>query len=227
MRKEKTGAIVVAAGKSRRMEGTDKVFADLGGKPLLARVISTLQECNCVDQIVVVVSQENLGRGQQLQDKYNWSKVSGFCLGGERRQDSVREGLKRLIGCDWVVIHDGGRPLVSVDLIERGLVEAKGTGAAIAAVPAKDTIKVATADGFVQSTLRRETLWVVQTPQVFRFALIEQAHHQIREDVTDDAMMVEQLGHRVRIYMGSYENIKVTTPDDLALAEMIVRNREL
>ncbi|MFA4836737.1 MAG: 2-C-methyl-D-erythritol 4-phosphate cytidylyltransferase [Dehalococcoidia bacterium] len=227
MEKERFGVIIVAAGQSRRMNGLDKVFADLGGRPLLARALDTFQESAVVDEIVVVLSEQNMERGQRLLDEYGWSKVRALCPGGPRRQDSVKEGLKRLIDCLWVAIHDGARPLAPSDLIDRGLAEAKDSGAAAAAVPVKDTIKAVATDGFVQSTLPRDTLWAVQTPQVFRFDLINQAHDQIAEDVTDDAMMVERLGHKVKLYMGSYENIKVTTPDDLALAEIILRNRQV
>jgi 2-C-methyl-D-erythritol 4-phosphate cytidylyltransferase len=225
MRGEKIGAIVVAAGQSQRMNGLDKTFADLGEKPLLAWVLDTLQQCSAMDEIVVVLSRENLERGKKLQTEYGWSKVAALCVGGARRQDSVKEGLQRLTDCQWVVIHDGARPLLSPDLVERGLVEARYTGAAIAAVPVKDTVKIATPDGFVRDTPRRDNLWAVQTPQVFRSDLIKQAHDQITDDVSDDATMVERLGHRVKLYMGSYKNIKITTPDDLVMAEWILRNR--
>jgi 2-C-methyl-D-erythritol 4-phosphate cytidylyltransferase len=225
MRTEKIGAIVAAAGQSQRMNGLDKAFADLGGKPLLAWVLGTLQQCNAVDEIVVVLSRDNLERGKKLQNESGWSKVAALCVGGARRQDSVKEGLTRLTDCQWVVIHDGARPFLTPELVERGLDEARLSGAAIAAVPVKDTVKVATPDGFVRDTPRRDNLWAVQTPQVFRFDLINQAHDQITDDVSDDATMVERLGHRVKLYMGSYKNIKITTPDDLALAELILRNR--
>ncbi len=166
-----------------------------------------------------------LVRGQNLAGEHRWSKVSQCCLGGTRRQDSVKEGLRRLTDCRWVVIHDGARPLLDTNLIEKGLAEARENGAAIAAVPVKDTIKTASPDGFVQDTPQRDGLWAVQTPQVFRFDLISRAHEEIPEDVSDDAMMVEKLGHKVKLFMGSYENIKITTPEDLALAAIILRNK--
>ncbi|MBA7702818.1 2-C-methyl-D-erythritol 4-phosphate cytidylyltransferase [subsurface metagenome] len=215
------GAIIVAAGESRRMGGGDKVFALLNGKPLLACVVDAFERCNSVDQIVVVVNEENLKRCQQLVVEQGRSKVSEVCLGGRRRQDSVAAGLSRLGHCDWVVIHDGARPLITVDLIERGLEVAKETGAAVAAVPVTDTIKIAGDDRLVQQTLSRQSLWAVQTPQVFRFDIITEAYRQAEAEVTDDASLVEQLGYKVKLYMGSYDNIKVTTPDDLALAEVL------
>ena len=225
MQDGKVGAVIVGAGQSERMGGVDKLFVNAGGRPLLARVIDLFQECNLVDEIVVVLGEGNLDRGRKLADEYGWSKVSRLCPGGDRRQDSVRKGLKKLTDCQWVVIHDGARPLLGTELIERGLVEARRSDAAVAAVPVKDTIKIASPDGFVRDTPRRDSLWSVQTPQVFRYDLIWRAHEEISEDVSDDAMMVEKLGHRVKLYMGSYDNIKITTPEDLALAELMLRNK--
>ncbi len=218
---QKVGAVIAAGGSSQRMGGVDKVFALAGGKPVLARVIDVFQRCNSIDQIVVVLSQQNLKQGQQLVTEQGWSKVTDVCPGGERRQDSVVAGLNRLSHCDWVVIHDGARPLVTEDLIDRGLETAIKTGAAVATVPVTDTIKVAGEDGFVQGTPPRHNLWAVQTPQVFRFDIIAEAYRQAKGEVTDDATLVEQLDYRVKLYTGSYSNIKVTTPDDLALAEFL------
>jgi len=216
----KTGAVITAAGESRRMGGEDKVFASLCGQPVLERVIETFQKCARIDQIVVVLSERNLERGKEL-------KVSDVCVGGSRRQDSVLAGIKRLDHCDWVVIHDGARPLVTEELIERGLDAAMETGAAVAAVPVTDTIKVAGEGEFVHQTLPRQNLWAVQTPQVFRIDIVEEAYRQVEGEVTDDSSLVEQLGYSVRLYMGSYDNIKITTPDDLAIAEILWRKRVL
>ncbi len=223
---QKVGAVIVAAGSSRRMSGVDKVFTLLNGKAVLTRVVDIFQRCNPIDQIVVVLSQQNLKPGQQLVAEQGWSKVTDVCPGGERRQDSVVAGLSRLSHCSWVVIHDGARPLVTEELIKHGLEAATETGAAVAAVPDTDTIKVAGDDRFVQETPPRRNLWAVQTPQVFRFDIIAEAYRQAKGEVTDDATLVEQLGYRVQLYMGSYDNIKVTTPDDLALAEVLWRKHE-
>ncbi len=132
-------------------------------------------------------------------------------------------GLKQLKDCQWVVIHDGARPLVTKDLIERGLSEAKDTGAAVAALPVTDTIKIAGDDRIVQQTPLRQNLWAVQTPQVFRFDIIAQAYKKAKGEVTDDASLVERLGYKVKLYMGAYDNIKITNPDDLALAEVLLK----
>ncbi len=222
---QKTAAVIVAAGKSQRMGGADKVLALLGDKPVLARVIDVFQGCASIQQIVVVLSEPNLKTGRQLVAEQGWSKVS-VCPGGNRRQDSVMAGLKQLKKCGWVVIHDGARPLVTEGLIEQGLETARETGAAAAAVPVIDTIKVAGDDRLVRETPPRRNLWAVQTPQVFRFDIIAEAYRQVTDEVTDDATLVERLGHKVKLYMGSYDNIKVTTPDDLALAEWLLDHRK-
>lgn len=208
------------------MGGVDKIFAPLLGKPLLVHSVDVFQGCPAIDQVVIVLSQDKIEAGRRLVREYNWCKVVGVCSGGARRQDSVREGLKRLSGCQWVVIHDGARPCLGVDLIEKGLEQARDSGAAIAAVPVSDTIKVVSPDAFVEQTPLRHSLWSVQTPQVFRFDIIDEAHRKARGEVTDDATLVEQLGYRVKVYPGSDTNIKVTIPEDLALAEAILRTRE-
>jgi len=223
--REKVGAVIAGAGISQRMGGVDKIFLSLAGKPLVAHVLDVFQECTVVDQIVIVLNETSLERGQRLVEEGGFSKVIGICPGGERRQDSVAEGLERLEGCQWVVIHDGARPCLTLDLIEKGLEEAQQTGAAIAAVPVKETIKIVEAEGTIQDTPRRENLWVAQTPQVFRFDIIREAYRQGKGEVTDDASLVEALGYKVRIYMGSYDNIKVTTSEDLALADIVLRKR--
>ncbi len=218
---ERVGAVIVAAGESQRMGGMDKMQAQLGGRPVLSRVIDTFESCAPVNQIVVVVNKKSEAWCRQLVAGGAWPKVSDICPGGKRRQDSVAAGLKHLKPCDWVVVHDGARPLVTVDLITDGLAAARETGAAVAAVPVKDTIKVAGDDRIVRETLPRRSLWSVQTPQVFRFDIITEAYRQAKSDVTDDASLVEPLGYKVKLYPGAYANIKVTTPDDLALAEIL------
>ncbi len=219
----KVGAVIVAAGLSERMGVVDKVTTLLGGKPILAWVASTFQNSFLVNQVVMVVNEMNLEPWEQLVRKNRWSKVIDICRGGRRRQDSVAAGLDRLCNCEWVVIHDGARPFLTEDLIIRGLTAAKETGAAAAAVRIIDTVKIAGDDMFVRKTPARKHLWAVQTPQVFRYDIITSAHHQIKKEVTDDASLVEQLDYRVKLYMGSYDNIKITTPSDLALAEVLLQ----
>jgi 2-C-methyl-D-erythritol 4-phosphate cytidylyltransferase len=224
--KQRAGAVIVAAGKSQRMGEIDKLFALLGGKPLLVRTTQPFQQCPLIDQVVVVVSGEKEELCRRLVSGEEWSKVSDVCLGGRRRQDSVAAGLKHLRDCQWVVIHDGARPFVTVDLIERGLEAARETGAAVAAVPVKDTIKVSGDDRIVHQTPPRQNLWAIQTPQVFLIDIITEAYKKANGDVTDDASLVEQLGYKVKLYMGAYDNIKITTPEDLALAEVLWQKHE-
>jgi 2-C-methyl-D-erythritol 4-phosphate cytidylyltransferase len=225
-KKETVAAIIVAAGDSQRMGGVDKMFAPLCGRPVLARVIDTFQKCKRIDQIIVVMSSKNIEQCRRLVALEGWSKVKDVCLGGKQRQDSVAEGLKRLKYGEWVVIHDGARPLVTIDLIEKGLDVAKETGAAVAALPVTDTIKVAGADAIVRQTLSRQNLRAVQTPQIFRIDVIMNTYRHVFGDVTDDASLVEKAGYKVKLYPGSYDNIKITTPADLAMAEALWKEYE-
>ncbi len=202
---ERVGAIIVAAGESRRMNGVDKLFAPLGGKPVIVRTVNVFQTSEFVDEIILVVAERNIDVVNKFVKDEGWSKVRAVLAGGARRQDSVAAGLKGIRDCPWVVIHDGARPLVSEDLICCGLAEAVETGAAVAAVPVKDTVKVAGDDRLVRSTPPRNSLWAVQTPQVFRFDIINEAYRQVETEVTDDASLVEQLGYKVKLYMGAYD----------------------
>jgi 2-C-methyl-D-erythritol 4-phosphate cytidylyltransferase len=173
-----------------------------------------------VQQIVLVLNDEDLARGQKLKKERGWSKVT-LCHGGARRQDSVMEGLKQIRVCDLVMIHDGARPFLTPDLIGDGLKAVGETKSAVAAVPVKDTIKLTADEKLVGETLQREKLWAAQTPQIFSFDVITRAYENLATEVTDDAAAVERLGHEVQLYMGDYKNIKVTTAEDLALARII------
>ncbi len=206
------------------MNGIDKVLAPLRSKPVLSYVISAFDSCELIDQIVLVVNEKSLEQCQKLIAEEKITTPIDICLGGERRQDSVAAGLKQLKDCDWVVIHDGARPLVTKELIEAGLKAAKETGAAVAAVPVTDTIKVADDDRTVLETPSRRNLWAVQTPQVFRPDIITKAYRQVRGEATDDAALAEQAGYKVKLYMGSYDNIKITTTQDLLIAEALIES---
>ncbi|MBN1188808.1 MAG: 2-C-methyl-D-erythritol 4-phosphate cytidylyltransferase [Dehalococcoidales bacterium] len=223
MKKSEVCAIIAAAGESLRMNGVDKIMTTLAGKPVLVWSIEAFQSSPLVDRIVLVNSQKTLEPVQCLVIDQKWSKVADVCTGGRRRQDSVAAGLRVLGSCEWVIIHDGARPLVTRELIERGLEAARETGAAAAAVPVTDTVKLAGDDRTVIETLPRRNLWAVQTPQVFRTDILKEAYRQVRGDVTDDAALVEQTGTRVKLYEGSYDNIKITTPRDLAIAEVLMK----
>lgn len=223
----KVAAIIVAAGSSTRMQGVDKTFAPLLGRPLISHTLDRFEEFLPVSQVVLVLAADSLDVGRSLVRDRHYRKISHVCAGGARRQDSVKAGLDALDPCDWVMVHDGARPGVDTALLQRGLdaVAASPHGAAIAGVPVKDTIKVVDAAGLVTDTPPRETLWAAQTPQVFAYDLLRQAHAAFDGDATDDAMMVESLGRQVTMFPGSYENLKVTTPEDLAVVEAVLRRR--
>jgi 2-C-methyl-D-erythritol 4-phosphate cytidylyltransferase len=214
----KVSAIIVAAGDSQRMGGIDKLFAPLGGRPVLAHVLDAFENCKKVDRIVLVMGAKNIDEGRRIVALAHWTKLTDICLGGKRRQDSVAEGLKVVRQSEWIIIHDGARPFVTVELIERGLDAVKETGAAAAAVPVTDAIKFVKGSDIVLQTLPRENLRAVQTPQVFRFDIIKNTYKFQAGDVTDDAALVEKAGYKVKLFMGAYDNIKITTPDDLAAA---------
>ena len=221
------GAIVLAAGGSSRMSGRDKLFLPLAGQPLLAHSLGAFQASPLVQAIVLVMSSANLDQGQALVSEGRFDKVVAVCTGGQRRQDSVRAGLAVLPACDYVAVHDGARPLLTAELIADGQEAAQRSGAAVPAVRLTDTVKEAGPDGLVRRTLDRDSLWTVQTPQVFRRDLLEEAHRQVRADVTDDAAMLEALGHPVQLFTGSSLNLKITTEADLALAEALLARRNI
>ncbi len=219
------GAVIVAGGRSERMGGADKLWLPLPSKngreePLIAHTLSPFQRSRHIDRAVLVVAEDAVDRAETLVREHGFKKIA-VAKGGARRQDSVLAGLTALEGCDWAIIHDGARPLVTRDLIERGLKQAKETGASCSAIPVPDTVKEATA-GRIVRTVDRSRLWLAQTPQTFRYDLLLDAHKRASGDVTDDASLVEALGVEVRLYEGSARNIKVTTPDDLAIVRALL-----
>jgi len=219
--------VIVAAGNSRRMQGRDKLWAPLAGRITLACTVNVFEASPIIDMIILVVSSEKLTAAAALCKQEGWRKIVAIVPGGMRRQDSVCAGLDSLSkiapSTEWVMIHDGARPLVTAAMLEAGLQAAQQHLAAIAAVPVKDTIKLVQ-DGKVRTTLDRSELWAVQTPQVFSFPLIYQAHHSsaAQADVTDDAALLERSGQAVAIFQGAYTNIKITTQEDLLLAEAFI-----
>ena len=221
-------AIIVAAGTSRRMHGRDKLWTPLAGRITLARTIDVFESSPIIDSIILVLNSERINDVAALCEYEDWQKITALVPGGQRRQDSVCAGLDTLATisptCQWVMIHDGARPLVTPGILEAGLHAAQQYQAAIAAVPVKDTIKLVQ-KGKVSSTIDRSQLWAIQTPQVFSFPLIYQAHHSsvAQRDVTDDAALLEELGQPVTIFPGAYTNIKITTQEDLLLAEAFIK----
>jgi 2-C-methyl-D-erythritol 4-phosphate cytidylyltransferase len=224
----KSSAIIAAAGSSRRMEGRDKLWTPLAGRITLARTIDVFEASPLIDDIVLVLNAERIDDATTLCQQEGWRKITSFVAGGIRRQDSVRIGLETLANLDpktqWVMIHDGARPLVTPGLLESGLKAAHACQAAIAAIPVKDTIKQVQ-QGWIHNTLDRTYLWAIQTPQVFSFDLIYHAYHTslLQQEFTDDAALLEQLGQPVAIFPGSYSNIKITTQEDLLIAEALIK----
>ncbi len=219
----RVGAVIVAAGRSTRMVGVDKTFAPILGRPLVAHTLDRFESSSLIDQIVLVLAEDSLEQGLKLVEERGYSKVAHVCAGGLRRQDSVRNGLDLLSRCDWVMVHDGARPCLDDAMLQRGLDAAAECGSAVAGVPVKDTIKLVSSEQMVKDTPDRSRLWAAQTPQVFRYDLLLEAHQTCTQDVTDDAAMVESLGHPVKMFLGAYENIKVTTTDDLVVAETFLK----
>jgi len=218
----KTIAIIVAGGQGKRM-GKPKQFLRIAGRPMLAWTLRAFQESRVVDGIILVVAKDQLAKARRLK----FSKVLKVVAGGKERQDSVRHGLKELpASTEMVVIHDGARPAVSKELIEKSVKAARRFGAAVAGVPVKDTLKLVNSGRWtVDRTLDRGRVWQAQTPQTFKASLIRKAYAKVRGKFTDDAMLVERMGIPVKMVRGSYENFKVTTPEDLKLMEAVLKNR--
>lgn len=222
------GAVVAAGGAGRRLKSRHhKPFVPLAGRPLVSWTLKALEQVPAIGGIVLVVHRQDLGSAKRLLRRFRVSKVLAVVPGGATRSESVSRGLAALPKeFRWVLIHDGARPLVSPSVVEETLRTALRFKAATAAVPVVPTVKEGRGR-WVKRTLNRNHLWAVQTPQAFRRDLLEKAHlagRARRMQATDDAALVETLGVRVRIVPGSHRNIKVTTPEDLVIAEALLKN---
>lgn len=222
-------AVIPAAGSGIRMGLEEaKQYLQLGGKPLLARTLRTFQECHLVDSIILVVPEKDVDYClQQIVQRYQLSKVYKVISGGERRQDSVRNGIEAVAdSCRWVLIHDGVRPFVSTELIEKVIKAARRFRAVITGLPVTETIKQAGSKGNVLRTIERRDLWLMQTPQIFRREDIHLAHQEALKrgwtEATDEAFLVEKIGISVKIIEGEERNIKITTPHDLQVARFLL-----
>ena len=217
------GAVIVAAGNASRMGGIDKVMAPIKNEPMIRRTVRTFQECDAVSEIVIVTREDLIGQISQLCAAYD--KVTAVVQGGSSRQESVNLGLAALSEkVKLAAIHDGARPLATYELIDRAIRAAHTYGAAAPAIPVKDTIKTVEG-GTVVNTPDRSKLRAVQTPQVFDIDLLKGALKKAAQDkaeVTDDCSAVERLGMKVKIVEGDERNIKVTTPMDLKIAELLL-----
>lgn len=224
------GAVVLAAGKGSRMHSqVEKQFMTLAGKPLGAYCLAALEEK--VDEIVLVSAPgEEAYCYDTLVRPYGFTKVTAVTAGGKERYHSVYEGLKKILDCEFVLIQDSARPCLTGQIIDRCIDGARRMDACVAGMPVKDTIKEVGAEGFALRTPDRNYLWMIQTPQAFRYGIVMQAYERMmKEDngelgITDDAMVVENWGDRhVYVVEGAYENIKVTTPEDLDVAELYLK----
>ncbi|MGQ9647658.1 MAG: 2-C-methyl-D-erythritol 4-phosphate cytidylyltransferase [Thermodesulfobacteriota bacterium] len=225
----KVDAIIVSAGKGQRfMERKKKQFYLLADRPLLAHTLDQFEACPLIRSVLLVASEEDMDYTlKEIVEKYHYRKIAQIIPGGKRRQDSVKNGLDALAeSAEIVMIHDGVRPFVTRAMIEDSIHLAIRFGAVVVAMPVKDTIKMSNPDGTVLRTLDRESLWQTQTPQTFQAKLIREAYAKATQDGfvgTDDASLVERLGGKVHILPGSYTNIKITTPEDLMLAHLLLK----
>ena len=236
MSKDKCTAIVLAAGRGSRM-GTkiQKQYLEICGKPVLYYSLAVFETSELIDEIILVT-----GEGQsdycrrEIIEKYNISKVKKIVTGGKERYESVYNALKGMDREGYVFIHDGARPFVDERMIERTYYAVKKYRACVAGMPSKDTIKIVDENAFAVNTPERQYVWCIQTPQVFETALICDAYSALMENeaneigITDDAMVLERMKNcTVKLVEGSYENIKITTPEDLTVAESLIKKRNL
>jgi 2-C-methyl-D-erythritol 4-phosphate cytidylyltransferase len=227
----KVTVLVPAAGTGKRMgKATAKQFLALGDKPILAHTLLAFQRASEIDEIIPILSEEDLETCLgEIIEGYHITKVKTLVVGGKERQDSVMNGLHKLTkDAAIVLVHDGVRPFVTPEMIKETVDYAKKGECVAVGVPIKDTIKEVNDRGMVRHTLERSRLWAIQTPQAFPVRALKRAYEEASEQRvfgTDDATIVEKTGGSVRVIMGSYENIKITTPEDLLLAEEILKRR--
>lgn len=234
--KKHCSAIVLAAGSGKRMKSdTKKQYMLIYDKPVIYYSLKAFQE-SFVDDIILVVSAGDISYCQtEIVEKYGFTKVRQIVEGGRERYHSVAAGLRSISKDGFVFIHDGARPMITEEILERALACVEENNACVVGMPVKDTIKIADPDRNIEETPNRSLVWSVQTPQVFEYRLIKEAYEELlkREQellaqgisVTDDAMVVETLsGHKVKLVEGSYENIKITTPEDIKLAECFIES---
>lgn len=227
------GAVILAGGQGKRMNSdVQKQYMMLGGRPLLTYALEAFENSRVDEMVLVTGAGEETYARTELVEAFGFSKVKSVVAGGKERYHSVYEGLKALKDCDYVLIHDGARPLVTGKIIERIMDGVKQYDACVAGMPVKDTIKVADGGAYAVGTPDRSSLWQIQTPQAFAYLLVKRAYDRLMEDerlqtgITDDAMVVEsQTQHRVKLIEGSYENLKVTTPEDIVIAEALLKER--
>jgi 2-C-methyl-D-erythritol 4-phosphate cytidylyltransferase len=224
-------AIIAAAGMSNRMKSKiNKQFININGKPILAHTLEKFQRCKYIDEIIVVAREDEINYcKKEVVKRYGFNKVTKIVRGGKERQDSVYNGILALNEkTDIVVSHDGARPFVKIKNIVDSIKGAVEYGACVVGTPVKDTIKFVKDGEEIDSTPNRDILWAAQTPQSFKREILMEGYRKAIEDNfigTDDSVLVERLGIQVKIIMGSYENIKITTPEDIIIAESILKDK--
>ena len=218
-------AVLVAAGSSSRMNGDDKIFLDLCSRPIIEHSLSVFMNSGLFETTILVLSKNSINLAH---DKLSDYLAEGLILttGGARRQDSVSRGLEKIQKASVVAIHDGARPCITQSILEQGLQKVGKTGAAIPVIPVTDTVKRLNDIGRVETTLPRKNYKFSQTPQFFDLDLIRKAHRKIIKDVTDDASMIEMIGGEVEVFDGDIENLKITTSNDLVIAQNILEARK-
>lgn len=227
---KKCAAIVLAAGQGKRMgSSVQKQFMELNGKPVVCYSLECFQKSPFISQIILVTGEESISYCQhEIVEKYGLDKVTDIVAGGKERYDSVYQGLL-VCTSDYVFIHDGARPFLTQEILQRGYEGVMESKACVVGMPSKDTVKLADEQGYVRETPQRNRVWMIQTPQIFEYDLIRKAHESVRKkstaNITDDAMIVEQeTAIKVRLVEGSYTNIKITTPEDLIIARSFLEN---
>ncbi len=238
MKQERNTAIVLAAGQGKRMHSKiQKQFLEIDHRPVLYYSLECFQKSPLIQEIILVTGEEMISYcKREIVERYHFTKVTKVIAGGKERYDSVYQGLLACEDCDYVFIHDGARPFITEEILERGIFGVQETGACAVGMPSKDTIKIADENGYIASTPKRSLVWQIQTPQVFDAELIVSAYREVIEreqellsqgvQITDDAMVVEYVcEHPVKLVQGSYENMKLTTPDDLEVAEAFLQKR--
>jgi len=229
MGKKRCTAIVLAAGGGSRMKSKiPKQFLLIKKKPVLYYSLACFQNTSIIDEIILVAGEEFIPYcREEIVDLYGFSKVKRIITGGKERYDSVYQGLLASKNCDYVFIHDGARPFITEEMLKRAMDAVEKYQACVVGMPSKDTIKIADNEGMVAETLDRNHVWTIQTPQVFDYSLIRRAHEIVRQgsmkNITDDAMVMEQAGLcKIKLVEGSYENIKITTPEDIEMVHHIL-----
>lgn len=227
----KTIAIVLAAGKGSRMKSdVPKQYMELEGHPILYYSLKVFEE-SFVDEIILVTRESDITYcNKKIINKYGLKKVKKIVAGGKERYQSVYEGLKAIENADYVYIHDGARPFLTKDILKRVQTEVEQSQACVVGVPVKDTIKVLNCERIVEDTPDRRLLWQIQTPQAFSYNLVKSAYEELEQiedktqEVTDDAMVVELMKHQpIKVVEGNYTNIKITTPEDLSIGSVIIK----